>query len=221
VIFPLDLTSALATTSSKARRPRRLSCHRAASSSCSLLLLDLAGEATYRDREPLPRDTLTASKEPTSAVPSDAEVRLLEAEAAIVMMGQGATRWGLARPLNNREPLDLHHEGQGIKRKDLRRGPKRPEEAREVITRAGLPRRVPFAGLTAAAIADRFRRLAIRLHGQGKLKACYSVHDLRHVFAVWLYQATQDVYQAEKALGHANVAVAEGYLRSLGLAEGV
>jgi hypothetical protein len=34
---------------------------------------------------------------------------------------------------------------------------------------------------------------------------------------VRLHEATHDVYQVEKALGHANVAVTEGYLRSLGL----
>jgi integrase/recombinase XerD len=45
------------------------------------------------------------------------------------------------------------------------------------------------------------------------------VHDLRHAFAVRLYQATKDVYQVEKALGHANVAVTETYLKSLGLGE--
>jgi hypothetical protein len=93
-----------------------------------------------------------------------------------------------------------------------------PEEAREAITRAGLPLRAPFSGLSAAAIADRFRRLAIKLHRAGKLQARYSVHDLRHAFAVRLYLATHDVYQVEQALGHANVAVTETYLRSLGVA---
>ena len=32
-----------------------------------------------------------------------------------------------------------------------------------------------------------------------------------------LYETTRDVYQVEKALGHANVAVTETYLQSLGL----
>jgi len=48
-----------------------------------------------------------------------------------------------------------------------------------------------------------------------------SAHDLRHAFAVGLCQATHDLYQVEKALGHANVAITEGYLRSLGLVGGV
>jgi site-specific recombinase XerD len=59
-------------------------------------------------------------------------------------------------------------------------------------------------------------------HGthRGKVRARYSVHDLRHAFAVWLYTETRDIYAVEKALGHANVSVTETYLRSLGLLEG-
>ena len=153
----------------------------------------------------------------TLAVPSDLEVRILEAEAepelqaAIVMMGQGGLRVGALPGLSitgNR----WHSTTKGKEQSG-----KVPEEAREAITRAGLPLRSPFAGLTAAAIADRFRRLAIKLHGAGKLQARYSVHDLRHAFAVRLYEATKDVYAVEKALGHANVSVTETYLRSLGL----
>ena len=57
--------------------------------------------------------------------------------------------------------------------------------------------------------------------GRGRRKQIrerYSVHDLRHAFAVRLYEATRDVYQAvEKALGHATVAVMKTSLRSLGL----
>jgi site-specific recombinase XerC len=154
------------------------------------------------------------------AVPSDAEVKLLEAEseprlrAAIFMMGQGGLRVG-ALP-----GLSITGGRWSSTTKGKEQSGKVPEEAREAITWAGLPLRSPFAGLSAAAIADRFRRLAIKLHGAGKLQARYSVHDLRHSFAVRLYEATHDVYQVEQALGHANVAVTETYLRSLGLVEG-
>jgi site-specific recombinase XerD len=152
------------------------------------------------------------------AVPSDAEVRILEAAAepelaaAIVMMGQGGLRVG-ALPGLSITGARWISTTKGKEQSD-----KVPEEAREAITRAGLPLRAPFSGLSAAAIADRFRRLAIKLHRAGKLQARYSVHDLRHAFAVRLYQGTHDVYQVEKALGHANVAVTETYLRSLGVA---
>jgi site-specific recombinase XerC len=153
----------------------------------------------------------------TLAVPSDAEVRLLEAEAeptlaaAIVLMGQGGLRVG-ALPA-----MSITGARWSSTTKGKEQSGKVPEEAREAITRAGLPLRSPFTGFSAAAIADRFRRLAIKLHEAGKLQARYSVHDLRHAFAVRLYVATHDVYQVEKALGHATVAVTETYLRSLGL----
>jgi integrase len=44
----------------------------------------------------------------------------------------------------------------------------------------------------------------------------YSARGLRQAFAARLYRATHDIYQVEKALGHANVGVTEHYLRSLG-----
>ena len=98
---------------------------------------------------------------------------------------------------------------------------KAPEEAREAITRAGLSLRSPFGATTAELIAKAFEYLAEKLHAAGRIRARYSVHDLRHAFAVRLYDATHDVYQVEKALGHASVAVTETYLRSLGVVGGV
>jgi hypothetical protein len=92
-----------------------------------------------------------------------------------------------------------------------------PEDVRKEIERAALSFRAPFSGLTAPRIADRFLYLVKKLHATGKLRARYSVHDLRHAFAVELYQETRNVYAVEKALGHATVAVTETYLRSLGL----
>jgi len=91
-----------------------------------------------------------------------------------------------------------------------------PEEAREAIARAGLPLRAPFAEYSTAKISKAFEYQARKLLAEGRIRARYSVHDLRHAFAVRLYKATRDVYQVEKALGHANVSVTETYLRSLG-----
>ena len=54
---------------------------------------------------------------------------------------------------------------------------------------------------------------------RGGLQARYYVNDPRHDFAVRLYQETRDVYAIYKALGHANVAVTEIYLRSLGVGD--
>ena len=49
------------------------------------------------------------------------------------------------------------------------------------------------------------REITEKMHGEGKLKPAYSAHDLRHAFAVRVYQATHDIYAVKTALGHANV----------------
>jgi integrase len=59
------------------------------------------------------------------------------------------------------------------------------------------------------------------LNAVGKLRVCFSVHDLRKAFAVRIYHETRDVYAVEKALSDANVAVTETYLRFLGLVRGI
>jgi integrase len=92
-----------------------------------------------------------------------------------------------------------------------------PHEARKAIERAGLPLRGPFSNRTAQTVKDTFRVLAKRLRVAGKLQAVYSAHDLRHAFAMRLYEQTRDIYRVRQALGHASVSVTEGYLRSLGL----
>ena len=92
-----------------------------------------------------------------------------------------------------------------------------PQEAREAIQKAGLSLRSPFEDKAVHQIEDGFRYLTKKLHAAGQISARYSCHDLRHAFAVRIYQSTHDVYRVEKALGHANVGVTETYLRSLGL----
>lgn len=103
--------------------------------------------------------------------------------------------------------MDRHDEGQG---------PGRPGSGRGA---GGNPARGASVALPVRRFAKAFKYLARKLHAAGEIRARYSVHDLRHAFAVRLYQATHDVYQVEKALGHANVAVTETYLWSIGVAE--
>lgn len=95
-----------------------------------------------------------------------------------------------------------------------------PETVLAVVRAAGLPLSAPFGGETAGTLADRFRYMTSKLHREGKLSARFSVHDLRHAFAVRHYTAGHDVYATSKALGHAGVGVTERYLKSLGLGEG-
>jgi integrase len=151
------------------------------------------------------------------AIPSDLEIRILEAaadpelRAAIVLMSQAGLRVGALPSLAIKGARWM-----ATSKGKEQSGPV-PLEAREAITRAGLSLRHPFAELSAQKIKDRFRYLSEGLHATGQLKARYSVHDLRHACAVRIYEATHDVYQVEKALGHASIAVTESYLRSLEL----
>ncbi len=92
-----------------------------------------------------------------------------------------------------------------------------PEVALKAIGRAGLPLRAPFEGLTATRIADRFRSLSGRLFREASIGAAYSVHDLRHYYAVSVYERERDIYAVSKLLGHAGVTVTERYVRSLAL----
>ena len=90
---------------------------------------------------------------------------------------------------------------------------------KKALARAELPARAPFEGVTVWHLADTFRYRVRRLHGEGKLKARYSVHDLRHAFARRLYLESKDIYRVSRALHHASVDLTARYLRSLGLSE--
>jgi site-specific recombinase XerD len=156
------------------------------------------------------------------AVPSEAEVASILEEAkakdvttwaAILLMARLGLRVGALPDLS----ITGDHYVAVSKGKDLRG--EVSEELRQAITKAGLPLRSPFAGLSTPALAERVREIAEKMHAEGKLKASYSAHDLRHSFAVQLYEETRDVYAVKTALSHANVTVTETYLRSLGLEE--
>ena len=132
-------------------------------------------------------------------------------KAAIVLMSQAGLRAG-ALP-----SLSISGDRYTCTTKGKEQRGKVPQEAREAIQKAGLSLRSPFQDKAVHQIEDGFRYLTKKLHASGQIAARYSCHDLRHAFAVQVYNATHDVYQVEKALGHANVGVTETYLRSLGL----
>jgi site-specific recombinase XerD len=91
-----------------------------------------------------------------------------------------------------------------------------PEVAIKAISAAGLDHRTPFAGLSSSSIAVGFRYYVEKLYATDKIRACYSVHDLRHAFAVTEYSKDRDIYRLSKLLGHASIQVTEVYLRGLG-----
>lgn len=73
----------------------------------------------------------------------------------------------------------------------------------------------PFKNKSSEVIRNVFYRSSKRLYEQGKIKAAYSIHDIRHYFAVTLYKQTRDIELIRKALNHSNIAITGLYLRSL------
>jgi len=150
-------------------------------------------------------------------IPTEAEIRIIEnaaegwLRAAIVIMSQAGLRAG-ALP-----SVSISGDRFICTTKGKEQRGKVPQEAREAILKAGLSLRSPFEDKAVHQIADGFRYLTKKLHAGGQIASRYSCHDLRHFFAIQIYDSTRDVYQVEKALGHANVGVTETYLRSLGL----
>jgi site-specific recombinase XerD len=156
----------------------------------------------------------------TLAVPNDVEICKLEASAdrvlraAIVLMAQAGLRVG-ALP-----GLRIKGERFTTTTKGREQVGKLPEEARPALERAGLSLRTPFADLTVGRIADRFRYLVGKLQDAGEMGARYSVHDLRHAFAVRVYEKSgHDLHATKRALGHTSIQTTERYLQSLGAAD--
>lgn len=91
-----------------------------------------------------------------------------------------------------------------------------PAEALAAIKAASLDTHKPFDGAEERKIGDAFRYATKKLAQAGTIRAAYSVHDLRHAYAVRQYRATKDIYLVSRLLAHASIQVTETYLRSLG-----
>jgi integrase len=89
-----------------------------------------------------------------------------------------------------------------------------------------LPRRVlaairdrgrrPFEGVKAGTTAAHFKRITRRLAATGEIAHAYSVHDLRHFYAVSEYRKDKDIYRVCKLLNHSDVKTTMKYLVSIG-----
>jgi len=91
-----------------------------------------------------------------------------------------------------------------------------PPKVLEAIRAAGLDPKRPFADLTETKIADRFRFVSGKLAESGAIAEAYSVHDLRHFYAVHEYRKDKDLLRVRALLHHASVQVTETYLRGIG-----
>jgi len=77
----------------------------------------------------------------------------------------------------------------------------------------------PFKNKSSEVIRNIFYRSSKRLYKRGEIKAKYSIHDVRHYFAIRLYKKTKDIELIRQALNHSNIAITGLYLRSLENAE--
>ena len=93
------------------------------------------------------------------------------------------------------------------------------EQCLSEIRKAHLPGKTPFADYSASIISDSFYRLVKKLHAQGTLSTRYSVHDLRHYYAVTYYLEHKDIYTLKKLLHHSSILTTERYLKSLNIEE--
>lgn len=89
------------------------------------------------------------------------------------------------------------------------------ERTKIAVKEAGLDPRTPWKATSSDSLRNRFRFLCSRLFSQHKIAAIYSIHDLRHFFAIQRYLADKDVYSLKLLLGHASLQVTENYLRGL------
>ena len=78
--------------------------------------------------------------------------------------------------------------------------------------------KTPFETLTTNALKLRIYRQTMKLYKQGKIQSAYSAHDFRHYYAIKEYEQNKDIYRLCKLLDHSNIAITEGYLKSLKIA---
>jgi integrase len=130
-------------------------------------------------------------------------------QAAVVAMMEHGFRVGALRSLTIRAG---RYTGES-KGKDIS-GPISPKVL-EAIKAAELDTRKPWADLAEEAVRNAFKYVTAKLYNAGKIKAQYSVHDIRHYFAIREYLKNKDIYRLKTLLGHASIQVTENYLRGI------
>jgi site-specific recombinase XerD len=93
-----------------------------------------------------------------------------------------------------------------------------PVEIVANIKYSELNNRTPFEKLSTNALKLRIYRHTQKLYKERKIQSAYSAHDFRHYFAISEYKKDKDIYKLSKLLDHSNIAITEGYLKSLRIA---
>ena len=88
-------------------------------------------------------------------------------------------------------------------------------EATKAIRQAGLDGKKPFADLVNDSVRNAFKYATKKLHDEGAIDDGYSVHDLRHFYAIQEYRKEKDIYRLKVLLNHASILVTENYLKGI------
>jgi len=73
----------------------------------------------------------------------------------------------------------------------------------------------PFGSVGEDTIRNAFKYAVSKLFKAGMIKSKYSVHDLRHLFAITEYKKDKDIYRLKTLLNHSTIAITESYLKGL------
>lgn len=89
------------------------------------------------------------------------------------------------------------------------------ERAKSAIAEASLDPKAPWLGTNADSLRNRFQYLSKRLYAEHRITSVFSIHDLRHYFAIQHYRTHHDIYALKLLLGHASIQVTEHYLKGM------
>jgi len=89
------------------------------------------------------------------------------------------------------------------------------EHTLSLLKDSPLDAKAPWQGVNSDSIRNAFRYLTKKLYNEKKIIAPFSVHDLRHYFAINEYKKDRDIYRLKVLLVHASIQVTETYLQGL------
>lgn len=152
-------------------------------------------------------------------VPSKKEIELIIKDisdplikAAVIFIMECGVRVGA---LSNLEIRNSHSSKYYSYSKGKEISGKVTDKVIKLIKQNNLSLNCPFKNKSSEVIRNIFYRSSKRLYNQGKIKAAYSIHDIRHYFAVTLYKKTKDIELIRQALNHSSIAITGIYLKSL------
>jgi integrase len=154
-------------------------------------------------------------KTKTPVVPTEEEIDIIMSrlspihQAAVVVMKEVGLRIGALDSLSIRNgKYTAFSKGKEISGMF-------PNAVLKVIKGTGLDTKQPFGGLPYDSIRCAFKYQVGKLVKEGLISAPYSVHDLRHFYAIQEYMKDKDIYRLKVLLNHASIMVTENYLRGV------